>query len=79
MFGLSGSFPDILWDGYVNPDKVDAGGQHLPAYAICVDNGDAEVLNADLGNGSANVVVGLGQHECTHERLPAVQLAAPLG
>ena len=79
MFGLSGSFPDILWDGYVNPEKVDASGQHLPEYAICVDNGDAEVLNADLGNGSENVVVGLGQHDCTHEKLPAVQLAAPLG
>ncbi len=79
MFGLTGGFPDILWDGYVNADKLDDAGKHLPQYAICVDNGDATVLNADLGNGSDNIVVGDEQHRCQHEKLPAVTLAAPLG
>jgi hypothetical protein len=50
----------------------------LPEYAICIDNDGAEVLNADLGNGSENIVVGDEQHRCTHNKLPAVQLAAPL-
>ncbi len=77
-FGLTGSFPDVLWDGYVNADKVDENGRLLPEYAICVDNAAAEVLNVDLGNGSDNVVVGDEQHRCTHDKLPAVQLAAPL-
>ena len=77
-FGLTGSFPDVLWDGYVNADKVDENGRLLPEYAICVDNGAAEVLNADLGNGSDNIVVGDEQHRCSHDKLPAVQLAAPL-
>jgi parallel beta-helix repeat protein len=79
MFGLNGSFPDILWDGYVNPDKSDAEGRLLPEHAICVQNGDAEVLNADLGNGSANVAVERAPHDCAHEKLPAVELAVPLG
>lgn len=73
-FGLGGAFPDILWDGYVNPDKADASGALLPEYAICVDNGDVEVLNVDLGNGSANIVVGSAQHDCRHESLAAVVL-----
>ena len=77
-FGLTGSFPDVLWDGYVNADKVDENGKLLPEYAICIDNDAAEVLNADLGNGSRNIVVGDDQHRCAHEKLPAVQLAAPL-
>lgn len=77
-FGLTGSLPDVLWDGYVNADKVGEDGKLLPEYAICVDNEAAEVLNADLGNGSENIVVGDEQHRCTHEKLPAVQLAAPL-
>ena len=77
-FGLTGSFPDVLWDGYVNADKVDENGRLLPEFAICVDNGGAEVLNADLGNGSENIVVGDEQHRCAHDKLPAVQLAAPL-
>jgi len=78
MFGLNGSFPDVLWDGYVNSEKVDANGKLLSEYAICVDNGDAQVLNADLPNGSDNIVVGDSQHRCQHEKLPAVVLAAPL-
>jgi len=78
MFGLTGNFPDILWDGYVNADKVDADGNLLPEFAICVDNGDAEVLNADLGNGSDNIVVGAQQHNCQHDKLPAIVLDPPL-
>ena len=79
MFGLTGSLPDILWDGYVNADKVDSDGDLLAEYAICVDNDAAEILNADLPNGSDNMVVGAPQHSCQHEKLPAVVLAAPLG
>jgi len=77
-FGLSGAFPDILWDGYVNPDKASADGKLLPQHAICVDNGDAEVLNVDLGNGSKNITVGDPQHACRLPRLAAVELDPPL-
>jgi len=77
-FGLTGSFPDVLWDGYVNTDKADEHGRLLPEFAICVDNETAEVLNVDLGNGSENIMIGDEQHRCTHEKLPAVMLAAPL-
>jgi len=79
MFGLGGKLPDVLWDGFVNADKVDAGGNLRPEYAICVDNGDADILNADLGNGSEHIVVDAEQHHCTHEKLPAVVLSPPLG
>jgi len=79
MFGLTGSLPDVLWDGYFNAEKVDSEGNHLPEYAICVDNEGAQVLNADLPNGSENIVVGASQHQCQHEKLPAIVLAAPLG
>lgn len=79
MFGLTGSLPDVLWDGYFNVDKVDVDGNLLTEYAICVDNDGAQVLNADLPNGSADIVVGAAQHSCQHEKLPPVVLAAPLG
>ncbi len=79
MFGLTGSLPDVLWDGFVNAEKVDADGNLLPEYAICVDNDGAEVLNADLPNDSNDIVVGASQHNCQHDKLPAVVLAAPLG
>jgi parallel beta-helix repeat protein len=79
MFGLSGSLPDVLWDGYFNADKADADGNLLPGYAICVENGDAQVLNADLPNGSSDIVVGADQHNCGHQKLAPVVLEAPLG
>ena len=79
MFGLTGSLPDVLWDGYFNADKADADGNLFPDYAICLDNGDAQVLNADLPNGSSDIVVGAEQHSCGHEKLAPVVLEAPLG
>ncbi len=78
LFGLSGHFPDILWDGYANPEKLDADGKLIASAAICVDNGAAKVLNVDLGNDSKDVVVGDQQHACQHSKLPAVVLAPPL-
>lgn len=78
LFGLRGNLPDILWDGYANENKVDADGDLRPEFAICVDNDDAVVLNADLGNNSDNIVVGEEQHRCRHEKLPPVALTAPL-
>ena len=78
MFGLTGSFPDIIWDGYVNPENTGDDGKLRAEFAICVDNGNAEVMNVDLGNDSANIVVGEEQHACRHEKLPPVVLAPPL-
>ena len=78
MFGFTGSFPDVVWDGYVNPDSLGDDGNLRADLAICIDNGDAEVLNADLGNDSKNIVVGESQHACQHEKLPAVVLEPPL-
>ena len=77
-FGINGSFPDVVWDGFVNGEKVDGDGRLLPGYAICVDNDDAKVLNVDMGNGHDNITVGDDQHACRHEKLAPVELAAPL-
>lgn len=78
MFGLTGSFPDVLWDGYVNPESLDDNGNLKAELAICVDNGDTEVLNADVPNDSANIVVGDAQHACQLEKLPPVVLEPAL-
>jgi parallel beta-helix repeat protein len=74
MFGLTGSFPDVLWDGFVNSEKTDANGHLTPEYAICVDNGDAGILNADLGNDSDNITTDPTQHQCQHEKIAPVSL-----
>jgi parallel beta-helix repeat protein len=76
LFGLNGSFPDVLWDGFVNSEKTDANGHLEPEYAICIDNGEAGLLNADLGNDSENITTDLTQHQCQHEKMPAISLTA---
>lgn len=69
VFGADGSLPDVVWDGIFNPEKTG------PAYAICVNNGDAVLLNVDAGNDSANVTVDMTAHSCDHEKLAPVILA----
>ncbi|MDE0063726.1 MAG: right-handed parallel beta-helix repeat-containing protein [Gammaproteobacteria bacterium] len=70
LYGAGGRFPDIVWDGVRNPEKSAA------EYAICVDNGDAEVLDLDGGNGYANPGSDMSLHACSHEKLAAVDLAS---
>jgi len=69
LFGENGSLPDVIWDGYANPGKTG------PEYAICVNNGDAVLLNVDRGNGGANVTMDMAAHTCDLEKLQPITLA----
>jgi parallel beta-helix repeat protein len=42
MFGINGHFPDVLWDGYVDPARANVAEERL-----CVDATASGVLNAD--------------------------------
>ncbi|NOX82175.1 MAG: hypothetical protein GXP06_04140 [Alphaproteobacteria bacterium] len=77
MFGPMGALPDILWDGYVNPDKRD--GAALPLTEIlCVQNNGAEIVNFDGPNGFKNPRLAAGEHDCALEKLAPVTLTGPL-
>lgn len=74
MFGANESFPDILWDGFVNPSKL-ADGIVASENRICVQNGDIQMLNADGPNMFASpTVVEAAALDCTHPKLKAVKL-----
>ncbi len=73
-FGFTGSLPDILWDGFVNPNAKELNLQP----ALCVDNGDSEVLNVDAANGYSNISIDMSQHLCTIPKLAAIQLPMQL-
>lgn len=75
MFGLTGSFPDVLWDGFYNAEKL-VDGEMPNAYRICVNNGDATVANADGPGKYKNPVVDMTPHTCDLPKLPAVKLAS---
>jgi len=71
-FGADGAFPDIIWDGVVNPKKP------ADLTVICVDNGDAELLNIDAANSFANVGTDMAAYECSVEKLPVIVLQPDL-
>ncbi|MGH8027306.1 MAG: parallel beta-helix domain-containing protein [Pseudoxanthomonas sp.] len=72
MFGLGGSFPDVLWDGYYNKDrKVD--GKAAAGPEICLRDVSG-VVNADGPGGYKNPSKDGKPFECDLPRLPAVDL-----
>lgn len=72
-FGLGGSLPDILWDGVVNQDKL-VDGQLPEALKLCIDNGDAGIVNVDAANNFKNISTDMAQHKCSLEKLPQIVL-----
>jgi parallel beta-helix repeat protein len=73
MFGINGHFPDVLWDGYMDP-KTLVNGMPPAAERICVQNGDSEVLNADGPNKYKNPKVDKTFFQCELPKLAAIEL-----
>jgi parallel beta-helix repeat protein len=74
VFPDGGVLPDIVWDGVVDPAKLVDGAQR-PEHRVCVQEADAEVLNADAGNGFAAPTIGVAEFDCTLDPLAPVDLA----
>ncbi len=68
VFGPEGHFPDVIWDGFVDPE----GGSDP---VICINNGDAQVLNVDAPNAFANPRIDSSHQGCHLPKLAAVTLA----
>ncbi|MBN8768837.1 MAG: right-handed parallel beta-helix repeat-containing protein [Stenotrophomonas nitritireducens] len=66
MYGLTGHFPDVLFDGYVNPQRRE-GPQ------ICLRDVSG-VLNADGPGGYKNPSKDAKPYDCTLPSLPAIDL-----
>lgn len=66
LFGPMGRFPHVLWDGYAPADREPE---------LCINDPGAEVLNADLPGGSANMRVETAPFACTLPPLDPVRLA----
>ena len=78
MFGLSGSLPDILWDGYVDKNKMvnDQLPEHLN---ICINNGDSEMVNVDAPNKFSDPRLVAKEHQCVLPKIAKVTLLQALG
>ncbi len=74
LFGAEGHFPNILWDGFLNPDTAVDG--QLPAELnFCIDNEpETMLLNVDGPAAYANPSLEQARYQCTHAPLSAVML-----
>jgi parallel beta-helix repeat protein len=73
LFGINGRFPDVLWDGYLD-SKTLVNGMPPAEERICVQNGDAQVLNADGPNKYKNPKVDSASFHCDLPKLAAIEL-----
>jgi len=72
VYGMSGKFPDVLWDGYTDTKSM-VNGQ-LPADdRICIQGANG-VINADGPNDYKNPSTDTKPYECTLPKLPPVVL-----
>lgn len=72
MFGLSGRFPDVLWDGFVD-EKTLVNGLPRPEDRLCVKDASG-VLNADGPHKYDNPNADTAPYQCELPRLPEVVL-----
>ncbi len=73
--GLAGgAFPDIVWDGVLNPEKLVDGEPPADVRLYIENNGDADFVNLDIGavlaGGEPSVSTDLAAHEGTPPALP---------
>ena len=76
-FGEDGRLPDVIWDGFTNPEKVDENGQLMAEHALCLGESEGVMLfNVDGPNGYASP--GPIDAACELPKLAAITLDPPL-
>lgn len=72
---IGSPFPDIIYDGSVNPKNIKENGEIVDYAKICITNNfKVRYLNLDFSNELANMSNDLNPHQCNHSKLPPVAL-----
>lgn len=72
VYGLTGHFPDVLWDGYSDPKDL-VNGLPPPDDRICIQDVSG-VLNADGAHDYKNPSTDTKPYQCMLPKLPPVVL-----
>ncbi|MCQ3828244.1 parallel beta-helix domain-containing protein [Microbulbifer elongatus] len=72
-FGLTGSLPDVLWDGAVDQAKM-VDGKLPENLKLCIQNEGVGIINVDLQGGYKNITTDISKHSCSLKKLPQVVL-----
>jgi parallel beta-helix repeat protein len=71
VYGMNGTFPDILWDGFVD-EKTLVNGLPPDSDRICIQNGPVGVLNADGPHDYDKPSTDTKPYQCTLPKLPPI-------
>lgn len=82
---IGDKFPDILWDGLINPEKMQANQPAVSQLPTIVNNGQVRFANFDFGRlNEQNISLGkykvkrdLAAHAAVREMLTSVTIAQP--
>ena len=67
--------PDIIYDGILDPSKINKNGQLNTEDQICIiDNINAKMSNIDAGNNFLNISTDIEEFNCQHNRIKPVTI-----
>ena len=67
--------PDIIYDGILDPGKINKNGQLNKEHQICIiDNINAQMSNIDAGNDFSNISTDIEEFNCQHNRIKPVTI-----
>ncbi|WP_105101861.1 parallel beta-helix domain-containing protein [Microbulbifer pacificus] len=72
-FGLTGSLPDVMWDGAVDKKKM-VDGKLPDDLKLCIENEGVGIINVDVMNNYKNITTDISQHHCSLKKLPQIVL-----
>ncbi|WGL18125.1 right-handed parallel beta-helix repeat-containing protein [Microbulbifer bruguierae] len=72
-FGLTGSLPDVMWDGAIDSAKM-VDGKLPDELKLCIENEGAGIINVDLQGGYKNITTDISAHQCSLKKLPQIVL-----
>jgi len=69
------SQPDIIYDGFLDPNAVGEDGRYKPEFRICIrNNGNAKFVMADAPNGFKNMSINSPEYDCEGTKIEPVVL-----
>lgn len=72
-FGLTGSLPDVMWDGAIDSKKM-VDGKLPDDLKLCIENEGVGIINVDIQNDYKNITTDIAAHQCSLKKLPQIVL-----
>ena len=67
--------PDIIYDGILDPDKINTSGQLNKEHRICIINNiNAQISNIDAGNDFLNISTDIEEFNCQHDSIKPITI-----